>query len=124
VFGGRLVESNGEMELSEQSAALSPVSSTMTGDAYSVYVLSMENAPVYRIGDAVILNPIQPAAPGDDALFRRQDDDGNLGNALLRHLVDIDDSHWHVMQYNPVKKDKLAREDWPIAHRVDAVKRR
>jgi hypothetical protein len=126
LFAGRLVGINGEMELVEQSAPLSPVSSTMSGDAaYSVYVLSRENEPVYRIGDAVILNPVQPAAPGDDALFRRQDEDGNLGNALLRHLVDFDDKNWLTLHYSePDKKEKLSREEYLLAHRVDAVKRK
>jgi len=123
VFAARDV-GGGIVELSDGPALMLPsFASESIPDAFSCYVVTDHMTPAYERGDCLLINPLQPAAPGNDVLLI-SGGDGEPRRAALRRLTGISDSHWLVRQWNPDKSEKFDRKTWHTAYRVEAVKRR
>lgn len=91
--------------------------------SFTCYVATDHMSPAYERGDLLMIDPIPPAAPGNDVLLI-SGGNGLPRKAALRKLVSITDSHWLVKQWHPEKSEKLDRETWHTAYRIDTVRRR
>lgn len=114
----------GIVELSDEPALRIPsFTSTTAADAFACYVVTEHMSPAYEIGDCLLINPVQPAAPGNDVLLI-SGGAGELRKGALRHLVSFTETHWVVKQLNPPKSEKFDRKTWHTAYKVGAVQRR
>lgn len=115
----------GIVELSDEPALRVPTIFATSPDAFGCYVVTDHMVPAYERGDCLIVNTVQPAAPGNDVLVI-SGGNGEPRRATLRNLVAISDSHWVVRQWNPPtpKGEKLDRKIWHTAYRIEGVRRR
>lgn len=119
IYSTRLVD--GVMQLSTEATdeEIRPGFAVKVRNAYGVLLCGNDMAPAYEPGDRLLIYPERPVYPGRDALFvtaGRQ--------TKVRRLLEISDTHWHVQQWNPPRKEKLARSEWVEALWIESVRRR
>lgn len=119
-LGGGIVE----LSIDPAKSVPVPAFSQPIAGAFLCYVATDHMAPAYERGDSVLINPIQPPAPGNDVLLI-SGGNGEPRKAALRRLLAITETHWNVKYYHPSEKtEKFDRKTWHTAMRVEAVRRR
>lgn len=83
-------------------------------DAYGMYIVGESMEPRYERGEKVWVNPNIPPRPGNDVLIF-QSRDGET-KALVKRLVKITSTEWHVSQFNPYRTFKLPKSSWGHCH--------
>lgn len=102
-----------------------PGSISVQTPVFAIYVQSDDMDPRYERGDRLLVNPALPLEPGKDYLFLTQPDEKGKQRAIIRRLVSFTDSHWRVKVYYPEARTYAeSRADWPIWHRIEAVRGR
>lgn len=86
-------------------------------DAYMILITGDSMRPRYRPGERALVSPIRPPMPGEDHIFRSEEQHGEW-RAMVKELVRITPAHWTVTQYNPAKTLKLDRKIWQVCHRI------
>lgn len=88
-------------------------------EGFAVVVTGESMAPAFRPGDMAIVNPRLSPMRDETHIFTTGDDAGaSEWRASIKHLVGSTASEWSVEQYNPARKFKLPRTEWPRALRV------
>lgn len=85
-----------------------------TATPFSFTVPGEENAPVYKPGDRVHVDPGQPLEVGQDCLFLRQPACADGSEAVLGRLLRFTPMNWIVRQYAG-DEHLLSRAEWPTA---------
>jgi transcriptional regulator with XRE-family HTH domain len=89
--------------------------------AFGACVRHADMSPAYEVGDLVLVDPRGKLRPGKDYLFlsslRRP------ARAVVRRLLKATSLHWEVAQFNPAKRARLARKEFPHALLVAGVYR-
>jgi len=89
--------------------------------AFGACVRNDDMSPAYELGDLVLVDPRGKLKPGKDYFFlsslRRP------ARATVRRLVKATALHWEVAQFNPPKRSRLAKKDFPHALLVAGVYR-
>lgn len=109
---------------SENSRSASIAEPAVACEEFSFTVVGSENAPAYKAGNRVWVNPDEEIELGEDCLFLQEPTcaDGTL--AVLGELVRVTDRAWIVKQHaNPEEEQSLPRKDWPTAWLVTARER-
>lgn len=93
--------------------------------AFAVYIANNAMFPAYRRGDRALILRNKPVNPEDDILLLSQAIEAGITvRAAVRQLLEITDTHWYCQQWNPAKKHRWSRAEWPIAYRIESVRRR
>lgn len=113
--------SDGITHLSDEATdeEIRPAFAIKVKNAFGVLVYGDDMKPAYEAGDRVLIYPDRPVYPGRDVLLLTAD-----RQAKLRRLLEISDTHWMVQQWNPPKREKLPRSEWPQALWIESVRRR
>lgn len=110
---------SGEMVLSNEPVEYRGHPLDNVAEAYLTYVVGDSMAPAFEQGDIVLVNPHAPPRPGNDVVLQTQaqmDTDHAQRAALVKRLIRATAEDWHLEQFNPAKKFKLRRHQWPICH--------
>lgn len=93
---------------------------------FSFTVPGAENAPVYKPGDRVTVDPSQPLEVGDNCLFLRQPECAGGSEAVLGRLLRFTAVNWIVEQHAG-DEHLLPRAEWttawPVVRRQRARRR-
>ncbi len=94
--------------------------------AFGIECLGDYMSPAFERRDVVICNPDREPVPGDDVVLVRGFSVGDTSpfEGILRRLVAESEGHWHVQQFNPERKYRLSKLDWPRALHVAGKKSR
>jgi phage repressor protein C with HTH and peptisase S24 domain len=84
-------------------------------EGYGIIVADDTMSPEHSTGSTALVHPHLPAQVGDTCLFRRVNADGRT-EVLIRKLVRITPTSWHVLQYEPRHNVALKRSDWDDCH--------
>lgn len=82
--------------------------------AYAVYCAEDSLAPRYERGQTLVIDPTRPVAPGNDVLFVSRDGK----TRCIRRLVAVLPSEWRVQQLTPPRVYKIAKAEYPTAHKI------
>jgi phage repressor protein C with HTH and peptisase S24 domain len=82
--------------------------------AYAVYCAEDSLAPRYERGQTLAIDPTRPVAPGNDVLFVSRDGKSRC----IRRLVAVLPSEWRVQQLTPPRTYKMAKAEYPTAHKI------
>lgn len=85
-------------------------------DGYYAYITRDNMVPAYRPGDQAIVHPKLPVIADETYIFYTNE--ATDDRAMVRHLVRVTATEWHVEQYNPPDVTALDRREWPVAHRI------
>lgn len=119
IFATRLVDGNMQLATDATDEEIRPGFAVKVRNAYGVLLCSSDMIPAYEPGDRLLIYPERPVYPGRDALFLTPN-----RQAKVRRLLEISDTHWHVQQWNPLRKERLARSEWVDALWIESVRRR
>lgn len=90
-------------------------------NGYGLYIVGDSMEPVFRQGDLALIHPNMPPKPGDEVVVCSQDINGEH-YAIIKQLMKVTASHWHLRQYNPAQGEPaeftLDRKEWPVCHLV------
>lgn len=107
--GGAFIMSSKPVQTIDRSPALAGNKA-----AYAVYCAEDSLAPRYERGQTLVIDPTRPVAPGNDVLFVSRD-----GKArCIRRLVAVLPDEWRVQQLTPPRTYKLAKSEYPTAHKI------
>ena len=95
-----------------------PVALANVPSAYAVYAHGESMRPRYRPGELLYVDPIRPAAPGDDVVIHFVD-----GTGCIRELVRRTAKTVTVRQHNPSKETELPAERVIAVHLIIASTR-
>lgn len=85
-------------------------------EAFAVKMRFDDMSPAFEIGWTLLINPVEPIAPGKNYLFVRGSAKSPY-TGLPRRLVRWTDDHWIARSYAPEVKDiKLAKAEWTPWH--------
>lgn len=82
--------------------------------AYAVYCAEDSMSNRYERGQTLVIDPSRPVAPGNDVLFVSKDGKSRC----IRRLIAVLPDGWRVRQLSPERTYKLAKNEWPTAHKV------
>lgn len=82
--------------------------------AYAVYCAEDSLAPRFERGQTLVIDPTRPVAPGNDVLFVSKDGK----TRCIRRLVAVLPAEWRVQQLTPPRTYKIAKADYPTAHKI------
>lgn len=87
---------------------------------YGILITGDSMVPAYRPSDIGLVNPNLPAARDTDVILYHRPPIWQSGEeeAMIKHLVGMNDREWRLEQYNPAQVFAEHRSDWPICHRV------
>lgn len=87
---------------------------------YGILITGDSMVPAYRPSDIGLVNPnLPPARDTDVILYHRPPAwQSSEEEAIIKHLVGMNDREWRLEQYNPAQVFTEHRSDWPICHRV------
>lgn len=85
-------------------------------DAYAVYVVGDSMEPLFEQGDRVLVNPHKPPSAGSDVILQTDVNHHGERFAMVKRLVRGGGEQWELEQFNPPKRFKLPRKDWPTCH--------
>lgn len=110
--------SSGEQLLFEDVARVvmrpEPLLSVKGG--YGYFVFNDEMAPVYNIGDLLLVDPTLPPRPGDDVLIRSPRGEGFA--VKIRTLAEIESGSLRVRTWAGAPPETLSAADWPTCHTI------
>jgi len=84
--------------------------------AYGYFMYSDEMAPVFNIGDLLLIDPTHPCRPGDDVLLRSPRGDGYA--VKVRTLAQVGDDAWTARTWSGAPAETFKYNDWPICHLI------
>lgn len=115
----------GHLIISQDEIDRIPRPHTLKGirGAYGVLITGESMVPAYRPGDIAWVNPILPPIWGSDVILFHVQENGDR-EALIKYLTGISSKEWAVEQWNPAKKFKLSKTEWPDCHAVVGCFRR
>lgn len=87
---------------------------------YGILITGDSMVPAYRPSDIGLINPNLPPARDTDVILYHRPPIWQSGEeeAIIKHLVGMNDREWRLEQYNPAQIFTEHRSDWPICHRV------
>lgn len=80
-------------------------------NGFAMYIVGDSMSPAFEQGDLAFINPHVPYRSGNDVLIFR-DWEGEQA-AVVKRLVRATTDDWQLEQFNPAKKLKLPRAEWP-----------
>jgi len=83
-------------------------------DGYAMWIVGDSMSPAFEQGDLALVNPHRPFRPGDDVLIYREWE--NELAAVVKRLIRAANDEWQLEQFNPGKRFKLSRKEWPRCH--------
>lgn len=109
----------GEAELVLGTEAMELVSSPLDNvrGAYLVYVVGESMEPLFEPGDQVLVNPNPPPRPGSDVILQTSIENGER-HAMVKRLIRVGADEWQLEQFNPSKRFKVSRKEWPTCHLI------
>lgn len=87
-------------------------------NAYGLLIDGESMQPEYWPGDIAWVHPhLKPARTKNHILFHTPDL-GQDAEAIIKRVNGWNDREWDLEQWNPHKKFKEFRKEWPVCHRV------
>lgn len=86
-------------------------------DGYGILISGHSMEPAYRPGDTAWVNPRLPPMKDEDVVLY-SGHQGDDRHATIKRLAAYSEKEWTLEQFNPPKRFKLSRAEWPICHRV------
>lgn len=93
-------------------------------DVFAIYHQADDMEPRYERGDRLLISRHTPLVPGKDVLLLSAKDAEGRQRAVVRRLVAIRPDGYEVRSYNPPKVEVMPHTEWPLVHRVEAVRSR
>ncbi len=86
-------------------------------DAYAIYVVGDSMEPLFEQGDRILVNPHAPPAAGADVVLQTgQATETGERHAMVKRLLRSGSTEWQLEQFNPAKRFKVKRAQWPTCH--------
>ena len=86
---------------------------------YGILVKGTSMVPAYREDDIALVHPhLAPARDTDCVFYHTPPKEFGEAEAMIKHLIGINDREWKLEQYRPAREFSEFRADWPICHRV------
>jgi transcriptional regulator with XRE-family HTH domain len=86
---------------------------------YGILVKGTSMVPAYREDDIALVHPhLAPARDTDCVFYHTPPKELGEAEAMIKHLIGINDREWRLEQYRPLLEFSESRADWPICHRV------
>jgi phage repressor protein C with HTH and peptisase S24 domain len=113
--GGELIVSSEPIEYVTRPE---PLEGVLKG--YGVRVVGDSMAPEFEEGDIALVHPNLQPRNGFTCIFSSEKH--GEARAVIKRLVRVTETHWHVQQWNPPKGEKatytLPRREWAKCQRV------
>lgn len=86
---------------------------------YGILVKGTSMVPAYREDDIALVNPhLAPSRDTDCVFYHTPPKELGEEEAIIKHLLGMNDREWRLEQYRPAFEFTASRADWPICHRV------
>lgn len=86
-------------------------------EAYGLIIVLESMIPELWPNDTALINPKLPTTRDEVYVFYSADTGDGRRKATIKRLIGFNDKEWVVKQWNPEKKFKLPRTEWPVCHR-------
>ncbi|MGN6118035.1 MAG: XRE family transcriptional regulator [Nitrobacter sp.] len=110
---GKLIIGSDIVDRVEMPAVLKDVQG-----AYGLMIDGESMTPEFWPGDVAWVNPHLRPMRGKNHIFYHTPPFGDDAEAIIKRLNGWNDREWDLEQWNPAKKFKEFRQEWPICHRV------
>ncbi|WP_187272435.1 helix-turn-helix domain-containing protein [Methylobacterium sp. WL9] len=85
-------------------------------NGYAIYLTGTSMSPEFEPGDTLFVNPRLPVLRDASCVFYGADDDEP--KASVKRYLSHTEVDWTVRQFSPDKTFTMAREQWPLRHRI------
>jgi len=84
-------------------------------DAYGILIKGQSMIPRFEPGEIALVHPRRPLENNAEVVLYHRE--GNA-KAMIKRLVNADDVHYRLQQYNPPDIFTVEKTDWPMCHLV------
>ncbi|GEP11688.1 XRE family transcriptional regulator [Methylobacterium gnaphalii] len=85
-------------------------------NGYAIYHTGGSMIPEFEPGDTLFINPRLPVLRDTSCVFYGADDEEP--KASVKRYLSHTDEEWTVRQFSPDRTFTMAREEWPLRHRI------